>query len=227
MKITDLCIDSRNRDVNMYNSPNKYIVQLPIVYKDVYSIEIHRMHIPQTQWIIDDHNNIFYYKVENKEDSICITCDKINLLYQLNKSFDPSLLTFSQTNGHLSIHNNYKSDIICLFSKKQSIGNVLGIPYDITIKAGSTFMCPEKMCFQHEPCVFICLNGYSNMENVQNDSLFHKHLFGKQHQSRQIKEFTPELGKLSFLDISFYNFNNVPYNFHGFNHTFNLRIKEL
>ena len=65
------------------------------------------------------------------------------------------------------------------------------------------------------------------MENIQNDSLFHKHLFGKQHQHRQIKEFTPVLGKLSFLDVSFYNFNNVPYNFHGFNHTFNLRIKQL
>ena len=47
MEITDHVLIAEQR-CKLYKFPNKYIIQLPIVYKDVHSIEIHECNSPNT-----------------------------------------------------------------------------------------------------------------------------------------------------------------------------------
>lgn len=230
MGVTDIIIDSRNRDTNVYNDPNLYVVNLPVVYKDVYSLEIHRVYIPQSQYDIDNHNNKIYYQYSNtpvqvKSVQPIYNANIKQLLHYLNSLFDPIYLSFTIDEHKISIHNNFDTTLLLFFSKNDSIGNVLGISHDIEILPGDTYKSKHQVVFQKEPYVLMDINGYSNMDNTENKSISYKHLFHKQHEARQIIEFTPPIGKLFNLQVSFCNFNNTLYNFNGYNHTFNVRIK--
>lgn len=134
-------------------------------------------------------------------------------------------ICFSLTHGLVSIHNNFQYDVTFLFSNKDSIGYILGIQKDIIIKSGSVYTSNNVVVLQKESYVYFNINDYTSMDNIQNKSILYKHIFNKNNEPRQIKQFTPPIGKLYKIDVSFLNQNDIPYNFHGYNHSFNLRIK--
>lgn len=229
MVVSEITIDSRDRDTNVYPHPNAYSLTLPFVYKDVYSLEIHRIHIPQSQWVVDTHNNILSFQYENEGiQTLIIPPCHANpqlLLKHLNQNLDPMYIFFTLHDGIFTIHNNFSKNATMQFSKPKSIGHILGFSSDVLLKPGEFVSSENEVVFQNESHVFVNLNNFENMTNINNSSFLHKHLFSNQHTQRQIKEFYPVIGKLFKLDISLSNYNNVLYNCHGYNHTFNLRIK--
>lgn len=52
-----ICIDSRERSVNLYPNPESYKHRLPKTYKNIVSIELIDACIPVSQYAIDIHNN--------------------------------------------------------------------------------------------------------------------------------------------------------------------------
>ena len=72
MGVAEFRVDSRDRDTIEYKEPNEYSLRLPIAYKNVQSVEINRLYIPQTQHIMDTHNNMLYYKLEGQNDIVHI-----------------------------------------------------------------------------------------------------------------------------------------------------------
>lgn len=228
MTVTEFSIDSRERDTNKYPDSNIYSIDLPTTYKNVYSIEIIKTHIPQSQYVIDIHNNKIYYQYENN-DLHCIhisPCQDVHeLLRNLNTKFDPMYISFTIYNNILTIHNNHSQDVMFYFHHHDSIGHVLGFPGDTSLKGNSSKTSKNPVVFQKEPSVFMNVNGYSHIDNLDNASIFYKHIFNKQNDQRHRKEFAPSIGKLFKLDISFHNYNNCLYDFHGYNHTFNIRLK--
>jgi len=228
MESVEISIDSKFRDSNKHPNPNYYSIDLPSTYKNVYSIEILRAEIPQTQYIIDDFNNILYYKIENENviTKVLKSCNNVsNLLHTLNENVDPSIFSFSIENGKIVIFNNSSKQIKFLFSYERSIGHILSIPYDITLQGCSSMTAQNTIVFQKEPYLYININEYSNIENLKHQTFFHKHSFSKDRESKQVFYCKPILGKLYKLNISFLNYNNCLYNFHGYNHSFNIRIK--
>ena len=233
MQTFDLLIDSQYRNKNVYHEPNKYTIELPITYKNVQSIEVHRVYIPQTQYILDNHNNNFVYKYENSEIKniqfpIMKNIKNVqNILNICNTQFDPMYLHLQYKNNKIHIYNNFSEDVEIYFSKETSIGKLLGFTYDIKINKNDFVVADNDMTLQHDPYVNININKYENITHIHNYPLLYKHIFNKQNEPRQLKQFTPPIGKLFKLDISFTNIYNTLYNFHGFDHTFNLRIKCL
>ena len=228
MESIEISIDSRFRDTNKYHNPNFYSIDLPSTYKNVHSIEILRKSIPQTQYVLDEYNNILYYQFENEnviKKHIQPSNNIHTILNALNHNIDPCLFSFSIENGKIVIFNNTVKKLTFLFSKEKSLGHLLSFPYDITLEGCSSITAHNQITFQKEPYVYININGYENMENVKHQSFFHKHLFNKEYDSKQVFYCKPILGKLYKLDISFLNYNNCLYNFHGYNHSFNVKIK--
>ena len=191
------------------------------------------MYIPQTQYILDNHNNILTYKYENNEKhQIFIPTtknikNKNNIISLLNTQFDPMYIYFKYENNKIHIYNNFSEDVEFYFSEDKSIGKLLGFTYDIKIPKNDINVADNGITLQHDPYVNININKYENITNVNNFPVLYKHIFNKQNEPRQIKQFTPPIGKLFKLDVSFTNIHNTLYNFHGYDHTFNLRIKCL
>lgn len=228
MSTIDFCVDSKNRNTNEFPNPNMYSIDLPTTYKGVHSIEIHRCHIPQSQYEIDVHNNKLYYQFANSTLN-CISIAPCNTIQSfinvIRNAINPAHISFTFYKKRVIIHNNFCLNVKFHFSKHDSIGHVLGFPADIEIEHGGEMTGYSPIAFQKEPCVFMTMNGLSNIENPHNKSIIYKHNFNKFYEHRQIKECTPVIGKLFRLDIAFTNYNDELYNFNGYNHTFNIRIK--
>ena len=233
MTTFDILIDSQYRNKNVYHEPNKYSIELPITYKNVQSIEVHRVYIPQTQYILDNHNNNLTYKYKSNEKhtiqipvmkNIKTKNDIINLL---NRQFDPMYIYFKYEKNKIHIYNNFSEDVEFYFSEHKSIGKLLGFTYDIKINKNEVIEADNDITLQHDPYVNLNINKYENITNIHNFPILYKHIFNKQNEPRQVKQFSPPIGKLFKLDISFTNIHNILYNFNGFDHTFNLRIKCL
>ena len=168
MPTVDFCVDSKNRNTNEFPNPNMYSIDLPTTYKDVYSIEIHRCHIPQSQYQVDKHNNKLYYKYENSVMN-CISlapCHSINMfINELRNIIDPVYFSLTPSQNRVTIQNNFRDSVTFYFSKHDSIGHVLGFPSDIHIESGQKKDSYSSIAFQMEPCVFMDINGLSNIEN--------------------------------------------------------------
>ena len=230
MGVVEFTVDSRDRDANEYQEPNEYSLRLPIAYKNVQSVEINRLYIPQTQHRMDNHNNRLYYKLKDQGDIVSISMGTYNndstsdFKSLLNSKVDTSLFNFLLVDGHIRIINTYSTDITFYFSKSKTIGHLIGIPYDCTIQSGENITSPHKIIFQQEPYVMININGYSHIDDIDMKSSLFKHVFTDNYQPRQVKTFHPAIN-IQRLHITFTNYNTEPYNFHGHNHTFNVRIK--
>lgn len=229
MNVTEFSIDSRDRDCNKYPNPNMYSLELPTTYKNVYSIEVMKTFIPQSQYVVDNHNNKIHYQYENN-DLNCVSIipcqDKIvELVYNINAELNPVYISMTVNKNKITIHNNYSESVTLFFSHRYSIGHVIGFSSDLVLEPGTSRTSDNPIIFQNEPSVFMNINGYSHIDNMDNISVLYKHIFNKQNEQKHKKEFTPPIGKLFKVDISFHNYNNTLYNFHGYNHTFNLRLK--
>jgi len=64
-----LLIDSKDRPHN--EEPNKYSIKLKKVYKDVISVELVKANIPNSDYIINEHNNTFYFQDNAKQSGKC------------------------------------------------------------------------------------------------------------------------------------------------------------
>ena len=64
-----LVIDSKDRATN--EEPNRYNIKLEKDYRDVVSIELKRAHIPNSDYVINDNNNMFYFQDDASQKDNC------------------------------------------------------------------------------------------------------------------------------------------------------------
>lgn len=64
-----LLIDSKDRPDN--EEPNKYEIKLKKIYKDVISIELKKASIPNSDYIVNEYNNSFYFQDNANQVNRC------------------------------------------------------------------------------------------------------------------------------------------------------------
>tara|TARA_R100001163_G_C5068190_1_gene208137 strand:+ start:4236 stop:5243 length:1008 start_codon:yes stop_codon:yes gene_type:complete len=64
-----LVVDSKNRGIR--EEPNKYNLKLNKVYRDVVSIELKKASIPNSDYIINENNNMFYFQDSPSQINKC------------------------------------------------------------------------------------------------------------------------------------------------------------
>jgi len=62
---TDLLIDSRDRNILKYPNPNSYLLDLEREIYNIISIELISAIIPNSEYIINNHNNLFHFEETN------------------------------------------------------------------------------------------------------------------------------------------------------------------
>jgi hypothetical protein len=66
-----LAIDSRSRDHNKYPNPNYYDIELKYKYKDVTKVELKFAIIPNSGYVINKANNLFYFQDREEQVEQC------------------------------------------------------------------------------------------------------------------------------------------------------------
>lgn len=64
-----LVVDSKDRAIN--EEPNKYDLKLKKEYHDVISVELKKAYIPNSDYIINEHNNLFYFQDNSAQVGRC------------------------------------------------------------------------------------------------------------------------------------------------------------
>jgi len=139
-------IDSKDRDRNIYPSPNNYVVDFATPFKNIIGMEIIDASIPRTMYNVDIENNTIYYFI-GKDDEETLIKDGI---YEKNKSY---LYLINSNNVGNKISQNalnlsdgmYASlsdsiNLYNIYNNDSDIGgNLKGITFSLTLKANAYY----------------------------------------------------------------------------------------
>ena len=64
----DIIIDSRDRNINIHPNPNNYDVDLEKYIHNIITIELISMDVPNSEYIINDHNNLLHFEETNNTE---------------------------------------------------------------------------------------------------------------------------------------------------------------
>ena len=239
MRTTDLTIDSRYRDISAHPHTDKYDISLKKLadpVKNIHSIEIIDIYIPETQRLIDKHNNIITvnqtdYTLTPKDytDSDTLIDDIHTLLGE------PIIVTMSSTDGKVCISQTPGQSVSVSVSFKGDLHNILGLSKStIQVQTDASVYGTRPVNILKTPYVFIGLENV-HFDERQLVSPISNEYFGKyffpdflpRNMSKQIRVFDRNDGirALDRLRISILNPDNSLYLTHDTEHTFTLRIK--
>lgn len=137
----DLLIDSKDRDLTLFKE-NKYQIDLDEPIHNVFSIELLNAIIPNSDYIINNSNNLLYFEENNTEQYITIPIGNYSLSElgseiqtQLNNT-GTSLYSVSTSNIHSRINNleidGSNTEAATNFDPNTSVGDAYKIfDYDL------------------------------------------------------------------------------------------------
>lgn len=217
-------VDSKDRDKEVYPSPNEYAIKFSSPFKNVYSLEILDASIPRTHYTIEDTNNKLYYNIDGGDYKL-ITIDignysHLSMIEELNNKFE-SNISVSNLSSPADKRNQYIFSSTKPFSfdiKNSTIGDILGfeeynnVVNDLSYTKGSnnqifssvnnsnthTIIPPGMYSFVGDRYVML------KCKEIE-DHLFHSRSFEK--YSLGLAKF--KLGVFGYGDERF-DFSNIP-----------------
>ena len=237
-------IDSRDRDITSYPINSNYQIDLDEEYKNILSVELVSIDIPKTQYLINNTNNLLYFKVSGNIYTATVTMGNYTiteLLSALKASMDPlSSQTFTITNStitnKITIAAGTTFDLLFV-DKTQHMGKLLGFNTTSNIIGQSTVVAPNQYDLNGPTYMILHINEFENLfgkkssvkkgfAKIPLDTTQTEYKYFKNTQDYHvIKEFTPPLAKLSQLNIRFLNYDGEEYDFGGLEHSMVLKIR--
>ncbi len=237
LETVDIVVDSRDRNISKYPDSSLYLLHLGNTnqIKDVVSMEILGMDFPQSQYVIDKHNNKITYSIDGGLNiNKSITPGDYNSLGELISELSDKLPTnylninIDENKKELSITKDFSTPS-SLISYDIECYNILGIPRNGIIGQSSIYaQYPIRRI--KEPYIYININDYDRMKTTRNkfNDPYAKYYFNKEKNNvRQVMMFNPIKEKLYKLQIHITNYNNTLYQSNGTDHSFILRIKRI
>jgi hypothetical protein len=139
-------IDSKDRDRNMYPSPNNYVVDFVTPFKNIIGMEIIDASIPRTMYNVDVENNTIYYFIGKDEEETLIK----DGIYEKNRSYlhlknannvgnkisenalNLSDGMYASLSDSINLYNIYNND-------SDIGGDLKGITFSLTLKANASY----------------------------------------------------------------------------------------
>lgn len=187
-----LLIDSRDRKDN--EEPNKYVIKLKKEYKDVISVELVKASIPNSDYIINEHNNTFYFQDNPNQVN---RCDYNTLQLPI---------------GNYPICDSVKDSIISLLQAGLNIINSVN-KYVVTIDCNTKQITIEQtegsgvfnILFQIPK---VCANGNNKLPNNMARILGFKPI---DHKDKLIYtgEYTYDLNPIRYLVLKIEGFDRI------------------
>jgi len=133
-----LAVDSKARNHTKYPNPNYYDLQLNTTYKDVTKVELKFALIPNSGYVINKSNNLFYFQDRREQLKQCkyyqveIPCGD----WPAENAEGPSIASI------LEAELNYAS---CAYNHRKGCNVASSVPYNACICNCSTSMCPTAI----------------------------------------------------------------------------------
>ena len=234
-------IDSRDRDMNIFKSSSKYVIEFDDPYRDVVSAELISARLPLSSYNVDEYNSSFSISsggfvvnvsLEKGLYSHAEIVDKISNIitpHGYSISYDTSSLKFSFTNS---------LDFVLDFSSQFSCGTVLGFRSNAgkISSVNNKIVAPypaflERCCRNYAIMIIDSFNNLKSQNNATNNAfaLIDQEECNNSGENNTIakKYFNPPLNEISSLKIRFVDYMNQPYDFSEKDHYFVLRLECL
>jgi hypothetical protein len=241
-------IDSRDRNLHYFKSPNKYDIKLSEDVHDVQSVELISFDVPFTKYFIDQNNNTFKLKVGLTYASFKIpvgdyaTGDLI--VDELNKTSSQVVFSYNKINNKISIKNNSgtSATLSCRGPSERKndymepsptytnqLMRIVGLDFDDhEVGANETFEFPYKVNLRHDKYIVMNL-GQANVNVSENNStnksfaiIKTDELENKFIESNYKKYFNPPVNSLTTLSLSFNDYDGNLYDFQNQDHMIEL-----
>lgn len=238
-------IDSRDRDITLYPSNSNYQIDLDEEYKNILSVELISIDIPKTQYLINNTNNLLYFKVTGNIYAATVPMGNYTiteLSSALKASMDQlSSQVFTITNS--TITNKITISVasgnfdLLFINQTQHMGKLLGFDTTIDYETQTSIDAPNQYDLNGPTYIILHINEFENLfgkkssikkgfAKIPLDTTQTEYKYFKNTQDYNvIKEFTPPLAKLAQLNIRFLNYDGEEYDFGGLEHSMVLKIK--
>lgn len=238
-------IDSRDRDISSYPSNSNYQIDLDEEYKNILSVELVSIDIPKTQYLINNSNNLLYFKISGITYTTTVVMGNYTiteLLSALKTSMDTlSSQVFTISNS--TITNKITISVavgtfdLLFVDKTQHMGKLLGFDTTIDYETKTTQVAPNQYNLNGPTYIILHINEFENLfgkkssvkkgfAKIPLDTIQTEYKYFKNTQDYHvIKNFSPPLAKLAQLNIRFLNYDGEEYDFGGLEHSMVLKIK--
>lgn len=244
-------IDSRDRNLHYFKSPNKYEIKLSEDVHDVQSVELISFDVPFTKYFINQHNNTFKLLVGANDEHFEIPIGDYAsgdlIVTELNKAclVDGIVFTFNTINNKISITNNNTTSNATLVCRGASIRKndyaepsptyssqlmkILGLDIDdIIVLPTATYEFPYKVNLRHDK--YIIMNLGQTKVNVSENNPTNKsfaiikkdELENKFIETNYKKFFNPPINSLTTLSLNFTDYEGNLYDFQNQDHMIEL-----
>ena len=238
-------IDSRDRDITSYPINSNYQIDLDEEYKNILSVELVSIDIPKTQYLINNTNNLLYFKVSGNIYTATITMGNYTIT-ELSDALKESMDGLSSqdfTISNSTITNKITISVatgtfdLLFVDKTQHMGKLLGFNTTSNITGQSTVVAPNQYDLNGPTYIILHINEFENLfgkkssvkkgfAKIPLDATHTEYKYFKNTQDYHvIKYFTPPLAKLAQLNIRFLNYDGEEYDFGGLEHSMVLKIR--
>ena len=227
-QFTRIVIDSRDRDVDLYPTPSKYVYPLDQDIEEVTSAEVIIMDVPLTGYIININNNVLNLILPgNNKQTIIIPVgnyDGPGLARVLQNLIPESRITYNQVQDNITFDGNISFSLDFTSKASKAIAAILGFSKGI-------YATPVTSTYR----INLNVNNYvvMNIEqfniNISSNNvidrttaLIHYKPISINYVSfanMQIKKFfNPPIARLNKLKLSFMDYYGNPYDFQNQDH---------
>ena len=236
----DLLIDSKDRDITLFEE-NEYQIELDEPIHNVFSIELLNAIIPNSDYIINNTNNLLHFKIDGGDEKIVtVTIGNYTiteLLSVLKDSMeDLSGETFTITNStitnKITIAAAGTTFDLLFEDKENSISKILGFQSKNYINL-SNYTSDNEIILDSDRNIFLSIENIDNIQttNKKLTNVFLKlTLNSDKNKYTYIKTDKDNIYKMrkplhiKKLLIQFKKYDNSLYNFNGLDHSLILRI---
>lgn len=226
---TIVIIDSRDRDITKYPSPNNYYIELNQEIEEVITGEVILMDVPLCNYIINEFNNSFIIKYNDILQNVEIPIGNYNgteLAFLLKNTLSPltdnGLDVLYSSNLNKLIFNN---TVFQFVNVPIPVALLLGLDPNST-ETNAPLTLPNMLNLNVNNYIILSIdmfsiNASSNTVIDRTTALVHKQdsLITYRGLLKNIKKkFNPIIGRLTRLHISFTDYYGNPYNFRNIDH---------
>jgi hypothetical protein len=239
-------IDSRDRNLHYFKSPNKYEIKLSEDVHDVQSVELISFDVPFTKYFINQYNNTFNLSVGSTVKQFIIPIGDYptgeSIVLELNKACPSGInFTFDTINNKITITNNSTEDVTLLCKGPSERKNdyaelsptytsqlmkIVGLDIDdkVVQLSEKTFTFPYKVNLKHDKYIIMNL-GQAKVNVSENNStnksfaiIKKDELENKFIETNYKKTFNPPINSLTTLSLSFNDYEGNLYDFQNQDH---------
>lgn len=246
-RYTRLVVDSMFRDKEQYPNPNNYYFVFDDDINDVCSAKLISIDIPFSSYIINQHFNTLYVKInDGNEMSIQLTQGNYTAS-QLATMLEEKLLeAFQNVNPNYTFTVTYNTSLdsftftssisfMFIFEKKvNSLEALLGFRKQNYSSVNNVLQAPYRCNLEFNNYIVMCIDSFDN--NKSNAKPLNKSfaVITKKYRNLNIaddpsivKNFNPPMARLPRIHISFFDRYGNPYDFQNMDHRFELLFQSF